>query len=212
MITADEIATAIVAAAKETGASPIDVVEGADRAAGCRVGKQQAISRARAYAARAIDKVFNRPEIVAACPDIARWCGTNRPSWSSFFSSLNQRPLPWWDEATFKRVVDAVMDVPESAPTESPLSPSGAAPCARSTSSRTPIPAAQVKPVADSRHGPPRTGLDRFAEGGGLPASNRAGGEDQLQARERERRECGDLLAEAAANTAKLQAKLPREE
>lgn len=108
--TAREVAAAIVAAARQTGADPIDVASGAERVAGCPTVKAHAIARARAYAARAIDRVFNRAEFGIARPAIARLVGANKPSWGAFFSSLDGRQISWWDEAVFRRVVDAVMD------------------------------------------------------------------------------------------------------
>lgn len=110
MPTSYEISVAIVAACKETGAHPLDVANGAEREHGYPVSDSVKISRARAYAGRAIDRVFNRPEIAIARPDIARFIGVNRPSWAAYFSGLDGRPLSWWNEDTFKRVVDAVMD------------------------------------------------------------------------------------------------------
>lgn len=115
MPSADEIAAAIVAACRETGASPLDVATGAERERGCPIPKSQAISRARAYAGRAIDKVFNRPTVAIERPEIARRIGVNRPSLSSFFASLDGRPLTWWSEDVFKRVINAVMDVEPAA-------------------------------------------------------------------------------------------------
>lgn len=109
MPTAHEIAVAIVAAAKETGAAPIDVVLGAEREHG-GIEKRDAIFRTRAYAGRAIDRVFNRPTMAIARPEIARRIGVNKPSWGSFFSAIDGRQLSWWDEGAFKRVVDALMD------------------------------------------------------------------------------------------------------
>lgn len=114
MPTADEFAVAIIAACRETGADPVDVVTGAEREHGCPIEKSHAISRARLYAGRAIDKVFNRPDVAIARPVIARLVGVNKPSWESFFSSADIRlraaTIRWWDEAALKRVVDAVMD------------------------------------------------------------------------------------------------------
>lgn len=109
MPTAYEIAVAIVAACRETGAQPEAVVLGAEREHG-GFPIRDAIFRARAYAGRAIDRVFNRPTIAIARPDISRLIGVNKPSWSAFFPSIDGRQLSWWDEDAFKRVVDAVMD------------------------------------------------------------------------------------------------------
>lgn len=111
--TSDEVATAIIAACRETGAAPEDVVTGAEREAGVAIDKAQAISRARAYAGFALDKVFNRPTVEIPRSDIARLIGVNKPTWGAFFSSLEQRKaatIRWWDDDALKRVVDAVME------------------------------------------------------------------------------------------------------
>ena len=79
MPTAYEIAVAIVAAAKETGANPVGVATGTELTRGFPPTDAMKISRARAYAGRAIDRVFNRPEIAIARSDIARLIGTNKP-------------------------------------------------------------------------------------------------------------------------------------
>lgn len=109
MPTAYEIAVAIVAACRETGAQPEAVVLGAEREHG-GFPIRDAVFRARAYAGRALDRVFNRPTIAIARPEIARMIGVNKPSWGSFFSAIDGRKLSWWDEDAFTRVVDAVMD------------------------------------------------------------------------------------------------------
>lgn len=110
MPTADEVATAIIAASEEMSVHPIEVFTGFERVERLHFRKAQNISRARAYAARAIDKVFNRPEMVLARPSIARMVGVNEPSQAVFFASLSGRPIPWWNDAVFKRVVDAVIE------------------------------------------------------------------------------------------------------
>lgn len=115
MPTSHEIGIAVVAACRITGADPLDVLTGGERVGGCPIPKMQATSRARAYAARAIDKVFNRPDIVIARPVIARLVGVNKPSLTSYFGSLEARPLPWWSDTAFKSVVETLMayDAPE---------------------------------------------------------------------------------------------------
>lgn len=114
---ADDIARAICAAAKETGADPIDLALGNDRTAGYPQASMLKVSRARAYAGRALVKVFDN----VARPTIARLIGVSRPSQGSFFSSLDGRPTPWWFEDVFGRVVSAVeagrvRPEPETAP------------------------------------------------------------------------------------------------
>lgn len=107
-ITANDVARAIVAGAKETGADPIDAALGNDRAPGCYFLRAQKISRARAYAGRALDRFFNHPVVTVARPLIAKLIGVNKPSYGSFFGSLDARPLPWWSPEAYQRVISAV--------------------------------------------------------------------------------------------------------
>lgn len=238
MPTAHQIAVAIVAASRETGADPVGVIRGVERDPGKSVAEKQAITRARAYAARAMDRVFNRPEIAIRRSAIARYVGANKPSWESYFATLDCRPLGWWSNETFKRVVDAVMDCepPQEQFAETAQAPTQANPpnpppassmaqrlnrnVARDPERRSPIgtleaggfrpaPGTYEKVLRDDR--PPRTNLDRFVDREGRSASYHAGGDDQLAGRAVESRKCRDLLAEAAANTRALQEKLPPE-
>lgn len=211
MPTAHEVAVAIVAASKELGADPIETLTFLPESNYERDRRQRA-SRARAYAARAIDKVFNRPTVVVPRPVIARMIGASKVSQGAYFAALDGRPLPWWDDAVLKRVVDAVMECEPSAeekPKEPPPYKHGPLPPVR------PLAIGKVAvstaPVVRGGHGAPRTRLNAFADAGGLPNEHHSGGAVQLEKRARERGECRDILAEAAANTAKLQAKLAPE-
>ncbi len=105
---ADAIARAICAAAKETGVDPIDLALGNDRSRGFPTEQGYRVSRARAYAGRALDRVFNHPVINVARPVIARLIGVNKPSYNAFFPSLDGRPTPWWDDKAYQRVVLAI--------------------------------------------------------------------------------------------------------
>lgn len=121
---ANDIARAIVSGAKETGANPIDLALGNDLSRGYPVDKKLMVSRARAYAGRALERVFSN----IARPVIAKLIGVNKPSWTSFFSGLDGRTLPWWDEAAFGRVLLAVeagrlQPEPSSAPAAIPEPP-----------------------------------------------------------------------------------------
>lgn len=111
MPSAKDVAVAVVTASRETGANPIDVMRGVTP--GSTVEKMQATSRARAYAARALDRVFNRVAFGVPRPVIARMVGVSKQSQPAYFPGLESRKLSWWDENAFLRVVNAVMDVPE---------------------------------------------------------------------------------------------------
>lgn len=101
---ADDIARAIVAGSKETGADPLDVALGNERSGGCPIPKMQQISRARAYAGKALAAVFR----TVPRPVVAKLIGVNRPSHGSFFTSLDARPTPWWSENAYGRVLAEV--------------------------------------------------------------------------------------------------------
>lgn len=110
--TADDVARAIVAASKETGADPIAVAKGEnDNLRGRHVdgARPYPISRARAYAAKALAAVFT------ACwrTRIAGMVGTRGLSRQSYFSALDQRIKDpagpaWWDVAILGRVIEAI--------------------------------------------------------------------------------------------------------
>lgn len=244
--TPSEIAAAIIAAARETGANPEEVVMGV--VPGASVETMHATSRARAYAGRALDRVFNRMQIVVPRPKIALWIGATKQSAGSFFTSLDGRPLSWWSDEVFNRVVNAVMDAEPPADEIARFQPPGEKPppppplkmgdavaetaigALRPTrggythGKRGEHPIGSLDPNSGFRpapgtyerelkgHGPLRTRLDAFADRSGKPRAYEAGGDEQLASREREKRQSRDLLAEAAANTAKLQAKLPPEQ
>ena len=105
--TADDIAHAIVAASRETGADPIAVVTGQ---LGIERGRRQTweISRARNYAGWALRKVFQD------CPpgDLARMVGVGRASVNSFWGNidfnLRNNRYKWWNAAAFDRVAAAI--------------------------------------------------------------------------------------------------------
>lgn len=103
--TADQVATAIVAACRETGADPITVASGNSDDRRATVAHKYAISRARVYAALAIRAVFEENGPAA----IARWVGAGTPSCyvTNVDRDLKEARLKWWDEAAFKRVIAA---------------------------------------------------------------------------------------------------------
>lgn len=100
--TADQVAIAIIAASKETGASPQLV---ASRANDNRLDRTFAISRARTYAALAIRAIF--PENSGA--SISRMVGSSYPEQhlQQIDSRMKNNDLKWFDNDAFMRVVDA---------------------------------------------------------------------------------------------------------
>lgn len=109
--TADTIAVAIIAAAKETGADPIDVAVGVLATAGIHSGKI-AVSRARAYAALALRAVLDN----VPSKSIATWVASGSPAVyiGSIDFQIRNKQLKWWDNNAFMRVVEAVESaVPE---------------------------------------------------------------------------------------------------
>lgn len=105
---ADAIARAIVAASKETGADPLDVASGNERSGGYSIQGMRRVSRARAYAGCALDRVFNKSEVTIARPVIARLIGVNKPSQACYLSALDGRPLPWFSGDVLGRVISAI--------------------------------------------------------------------------------------------------------
>lgn len=99
--TADQVAVAIVAAARELGADPEKIVRGIAGSGGRYVN--HSIPRARAYAACAIQQVFPNN----GATSISRWVGAPNPN--SYISLLrHQRKngiIRWWDEGIYQRVV-----------------------------------------------------------------------------------------------------------
>lgn len=103
--TAMQIAAAIVAAAKETGANPEAVALGAR---GNRYHPD--ILRARAYAALALRACFED----FGKQSIARMVGAS--SWTTYIATLDEQMacgfLDWWDDKAFMRVVEAIERAP----------------------------------------------------------------------------------------------------
>lgn len=104
MPTADEVARAIVAAARETGADPVAVAEG-ER--GNRYHPE--VLRCRAYAAIALRSQFEdaRPTSIARMVGI--WTPATAYSYLKILDEQRARGfLNWWDDAAFIRVVAAI--------------------------------------------------------------------------------------------------------
>lgn len=122
LISADDIACAIVAACRETGANPIAVASGQGQQHVRTRSEFFAISRARAYAASALHEVFN-PEgfaIRVKPSSIAMFVGcTNKYGHDSFLTILAKRravgSTPWWDDAAYARVIAAIPPNPHPA-------------------------------------------------------------------------------------------------
>lgn len=106
--TADQVAAAIVAACRETGADPIAVASGHRDEVRSAPDRKFAISRARAYAALAIREIFKENGPVA----IARWVGSLSPACyvTNVDRDRKDGRYRWWDEAAFQRVVAATED------------------------------------------------------------------------------------------------------
>lgn len=215
MPTAYEVAVAIVTACKATGGDPLALAGGIGTGTKGSDASLLPTLRARAYAAAALDRVFNKGTEPCGQIAIARMVGVRGDiSSKSFFGNLGPKMgSGWWDHEIYMRVVNAVMDA--DSPEDEIARASGAieqepAPAAPPVPQQRAIAvrAAPVAPEPGSQRGGllrPRTGLDRFADKFG-PSRFEAGGEDQLARRAQERRTARELLAEAAANTARLQA------
>lgn len=206
-MTADQVAAVIVAACRETGEDPVACATGKN---GGLPGMTAKTCRARHYALQAIRDVMTdldpniAARLVGAPCDPGTFVRVSTFQVAKPIVGTSRRKALWWREEQFARVVAAcraaAMPAQGSTQADSRKLPP------RSSAVQK-LPAAPPKGGA---HGPPRTALDRFVDHTG-PASYHAGGDDQLAGREREKRACRDLLAEAVANTAKLQAKLPKE-
>lgn len=220
MITADHVAQAIVAAAREivdaheVGATAIAV---ASRAAG-NGPDYIPVSRVRSYAALALCRAF--PAIEPH--QISLLCGVMPAGARSFVH--NKRGVKWLDQAALDRVVTAIgapglaqdaeqsetVDAEQSTdlpaePAAASAQPQTAAPPPHAT--REAASAARAKGGTPAEHGAPgrkppisqepyralRAGLEEFD------------GSTALTRRMVERRQARDLLAEAAANTARMQ-------
>lgn len=186
MPSADHYATAIVAAALYTRENPESFVDA------------DADAKFRHFAFHALLSVFPKADRSSVAAALG---APGKPGYfhrSSMWHILGEgphrtKPIDWWSDEALALVIKAIQSVPgaavpRSVPTVVP----------RSASRVVPVTPKAVETIS------PRTGLDRFA----AKYSN----VDQLTARAVERRVCRDLLAEAAANTAKLQKKLPRED
>lgn len=99
MPSANQVAWAIVAACRETGADPVAVAEGIN------VCGSRESSRARSYAAYALNELFRCGPVA-----IGRMVGSGAPS--SFLSTLSwnlkKDKVRWWEDAAAERVIDAV--------------------------------------------------------------------------------------------------------
>jgi len=104
MPTADEVAVAIIAAAKETGADPLAVASGERRRPGA--GGLAEIGRARYYAAWALHQVFDG----ASLPSISRMVGAESPQnfLGNVKAQLNNGKLKWWNNGVAQRVIVAI--------------------------------------------------------------------------------------------------------
>lgn len=201
-LTADVVAAAIVAACRETGEDPLAFASEAHRDFNIQW---------RHYAHHALVHHFGiEHRVVIArllcCPGKATYFHR-----SSLWGTLGQgpqrkTPVAWWLNESLEHVIQAVGRVlgePETEPVKS-----------AKLSDKLNAPVVKPKPVVvkDVPGNPRGMVRSRFDSNFGKPQVFDVGGDDQIARRERERRECRDLLAEAAANTEKLQALLPKED
>lgn len=223
-MTADDVAHAIIAACRETGADPLQVGAGL----GGKDKSMWPITRARVFASHALAELFPRHSraAIAECCGVGRGrsanyfaeCRSNRRAGgSSWFSDLalarvmahvrehSTRPIPIEPTTDEKKQIRALQEKPQQPEKSSTSKPSAAAAfVAKRTSSpakppdsSTPAPRPASPPPAvletKSRAAPPRrpdsmTGVFTSAKNG-EPS---------------EKRSLREMLAEAAANTAKL--------
>jgi hypothetical protein len=120
--TADEVAVAIVAASRETGADPIRVASGDNLGGHGHVD----VSRARAYAAMTL-----RAKTKASSAAISRAIGSGSPGvyLSSLKRGVANKSLSWWSAEAFQRVLGAVAafqaTMPPPEPENAPSKPAG---------------------------------------------------------------------------------------
>jgi len=102
--TADQVAALIVAACRETGASPIDVLSGEhDEYRNLSYELGYPISRARVYAAAAINEMFGCGRAVSS-----RLCGVGKNSQGAHLSLIYSGSAKWFDVATLRRVASVI--------------------------------------------------------------------------------------------------------
>lgn len=225
--TADIIANAIVSAARITGADPEAVARGEiDNKRGYPADRTYAIARARVYAVMALYRVFPLSRRVY----LAQACGVGKAGAPGFIASNEQhmRSTRWWDGEKFARVVAAVraaspddsashyFDEPIKMVDPSPRATTVTAPdeddlrageslglTPRDPIAIIPRPSSKPRKIAATP-----AGIVDLTDGDERPVMDRARQWDRRETAEdrraRERSECRDLLAEAAANTAKL--------
>jgi hypothetical protein len=103
MLSADEIAVAIIAACDETGADPVDVARGHRPT---DADQRRKITRARYYAAFALYEHF--PALSAS--SVGRMVGSAAPD--SLISNINRQlaegSLKWWSKPVLARVCGAI--------------------------------------------------------------------------------------------------------
>jgi len=121
VMTAEDVACALVAASKETGADPVVVAMGVTNIGGGK-GGDFSIAHARAYAALALAQVF--PE--SGNDKVSRAVGAKSGAYvRQIEAQLGRSNLAWWDCEAFARVREAlrqrlafakIVDAPAEAP------------------------------------------------------------------------------------------------
>lgn len=104
MPTADEVARAIVAAARETGADPIELASGA------RGNRHHPdILRARAYAAVALRSQFSDVDWKTIARVVGVWTPATAYSYLKTLDEQRERGyLDWWSVEAYDRVIQAI--------------------------------------------------------------------------------------------------------
>lgn len=192
MITADDIAIAIVAACRQTGEDPILAVQG-----------HTLHKKARHYAFHALIHVFPRynQEVVARCLGSGK---TAKQFIAASFVSVLGRggrtKAGWWDDEAFDRVIRAI----EAGKTKRAIAPaSPAVPAPRSAARSAPC---------DPPPGMPPRAVPKPAPADRAPRFARLGSREEVPASTENKSKLNQMLADALAETARQQARQRGEE
>lgn len=103
--TADQVALVIVAACRETGASPMDVLSGEFDHNRCNSAAENVypISRARVYAAASICELFGCGRAASS-----RMCGASKKSEAAHLALIYSGSARWFSLETLRRVASAI--------------------------------------------------------------------------------------------------------
>lgn len=183
MITADDIAIAIVAACRQTGEDPILAVQG-----------HTLHKKARHYAFHALIHVFPRynQEVVARCLGSGK--SAKQFIAASFVSVLGRggrSKAGWWDDDVFDRVIRAIEAGKTAAAVRAPA----------------PRPQAPRSAACDPPPGMPPRAVPKPVPADDAPRFARLGGREEVPASTENKSKLNQMLADALAETARQQAK-----